>query len=249
MSRCFGYVFPRHKNGQNHERKIEEPVVPLDRNLYGHPLARLLWEKTIRASFIRTRMGENSELGMYCSFVVNKAYFSQKNVDDIRIAGKKQNLAPMWKRLMKKTWILTNLHHFLTTCIRDALSGHAKPNEAHHWTEHKNVRITYFCWSNREIYRDGKKPHAQNRGVVPTTWGGHAQKMRWAILRTGTQESGATSDHQFQARRTWISPRIVRSLRTNCLEMFVLGTNRTTWHPVVREQIGKISHTMNSSMW
>ena len=43
---------------------IEDPVVPLERNLYGHPLAGLLWEKTVRRSFIRTWMGESSELGM-----------------------------------------------------------------------------------------------------------------------------------------------------------------------------------------
>ena len=24
---------------------MEDPIVPLERNLYGHPLARLLWEK------------------------------------------------------------------------------------------------------------------------------------------------------------------------------------------------------------
>ena len=31
--------------------------------------------------------------------------------------------------------------------------------------------------------------------------------------------------------------------------MFVLGTNWTTWHPVVGEQIGKISHQKDRSLW
>ena len=25
--------------------RMEDPVVPLERNLYGHPLARLVWER------------------------------------------------------------------------------------------------------------------------------------------------------------------------------------------------------------
>ena len=35
---------PRHK-GLKSWVKTEYPVVPLERNLYGHPLARLLWER------------------------------------------------------------------------------------------------------------------------------------------------------------------------------------------------------------
>ena len=55
---------PRHTLPKSWE-KIEDPVVLLDRNLYGHPLPGLLWEKTIRRSLIRTRMGESPEMGMY----------------------------------------------------------------------------------------------------------------------------------------------------------------------------------------
>ena len=33
---------------------MEDPVVPLERNLYGHPLAGLLWER----QFVETWMGE-----------------------------------------------------------------------------------------------------------------------------------------------------------------------------------------------
>ena len=67
---------PRHKWSKSWE-KIEDPVVPLERNLYSHPSAGLLWEKAIRATFIRTWMGENSELGMYVRSSNNKGYFCQ----------------------------------------------------------------------------------------------------------------------------------------------------------------------------
>ena len=36
---------PRHKWPKSWSSMEEDPVVPLGRNLYGHPLARLLWEK------------------------------------------------------------------------------------------------------------------------------------------------------------------------------------------------------------
>ena len=39
-----GYVLPKHKWPKSWS-SMEDPVVPLDRNLYGHHLAGLLWEK------------------------------------------------------------------------------------------------------------------------------------------------------------------------------------------------------------
>ena len=49
----FGYAF-HDTNGQNHG-KNEDLVILLERNLYGHPLTGLLWE----------RQRESTELGMH----------------------------------------------------------------------------------------------------------------------------------------------------------------------------------------
>ena len=43
---------------------MEDPVVPLERNLYGHPLAGLLWERISEEDPIEAWLGENSKLGM-----------------------------------------------------------------------------------------------------------------------------------------------------------------------------------------
>ena len=43
---------------------MEDPVVPLERNLYGHPLAGLKRE-AIRQSSIEARLGKSSKLGMF----------------------------------------------------------------------------------------------------------------------------------------------------------------------------------------
>ena len=59
---------------------MEDPVVRPERNLYAHLLAGLLREKAIRESSIGTPLGY---------------------VDDFKLAGKKNNLDPMWKTLMR----------------------------------------------------------------------------------------------------------------------------------------------------
>ena len=80
---------PRHKWPKSWS-SIEDPVVPLERNLYGHPLTGLLWERQF-------------EKNWECLFVHReKGLFLSVYVDDIKLAGKKQNLDPMWKLLNKE---------------------------------------------------------------------------------------------------------------------------------------------------
>ena len=80
--------------------KIEDPVVLLERNLYRHPLAGLLWERLVEAALLQLgwekvpnweRMFVHRKQGLFLSVCVN----------DIKVAGKKQNMASMWKKLMK----------------------------------------------------------------------------------------------------------------------------------------------------
>ena len=54
---------PRHKWPKSWS-SMEDPVVPLERILYGHPLTGLLWERQFEKNPIETWMGENSKLGM-----------------------------------------------------------------------------------------------------------------------------------------------------------------------------------------
>ena len=43
-AQTFGYVY-QNTNGPKSWSSMEDPVVPLERNLHGHPLAGLLWER------------------------------------------------------------------------------------------------------------------------------------------------------------------------------------------------------------
>ena len=78
---------------------MEDPVVPLEKNLYGHPLAGLLWEK----QFENILLKHGWEKIPNCEYLfvhLEKGLFLSAYVDDIRLAGKKQNLDPMWKILV-----------------------------------------------------------------------------------------------------------------------------------------------------
>ena len=65
-------------------------------------ISRIAMGMTIRRSFFRTWMGENSDLGMHVrSSETSDISVSICGWDDIKMTGKKQNVAPMWKKLME----------------------------------------------------------------------------------------------------------------------------------------------------
>ena len=80
---------------------MEDPVVPLERNLYGHPLAGLLWERQFEKIILKH--GWEKIPNWECLFVHReKGLFLSVYVDDIKLAGKEQNLDPMWSLLNKE---------------------------------------------------------------------------------------------------------------------------------------------------
>ena len=90
---------PRHKSKS--WSSMEDPVVPLERNLYGHPLAGLLWERQFEKVLLKH--GWEKIPNWECLFVHReKGLFLSVYVDDIKLAGKKHNIDPMWKVLNKE---------------------------------------------------------------------------------------------------------------------------------------------------
>ena len=77
--------------------KIMVPVwKTLERNLYGHPLAGLLWERQFEKVLLK--YGREKVSNWECLFVHReKGLYSSVFVDDIKLVGKKQNINPMWK--------------------------------------------------------------------------------------------------------------------------------------------------------
>ena len=91
---------PRHKWPKSWS-SMEDPVVLLERNLYGHPLAGVLLERQFEK--ILLKYGWENVSNCECLFVHReKGLFLSVYVDDITLAGKKQNINPMWKLLNKE---------------------------------------------------------------------------------------------------------------------------------------------------
>ena len=91
---------PRHTWPKSRS-KFEDPVVPLERNVYGHPLAGLQCERQFEEVLLGP--GMEKEPNWVCLFVHRKqGLFLSVYVDDIKLTGKKQHVDPMWKVLNKE---------------------------------------------------------------------------------------------------------------------------------------------------
>ena len=132
---------PRHKWPKSWS-SMEDPVVPLERNLYGHPLAGLLWERQFEK--ILLKHGWEKIPNWECLFVHReKGLFLSVYVDDIKLAGKKQNLDPMWKVLNKEV-DLGEPTSFLGSCIL-GMHSTTMPNKQRYCGQLQNhVRIANF---------------------------------------------------------------------------------------------------------
>ena len=152
MSRCLDTFSTTQKWPKSWE-KIEEPVVPLDRNLYGRPLARLLWKRQFEEAL--SERGWEKIPNWECMFVQLTRLVSVSICGWHEDCWKEAEFGSNVEDIDEKTWILTNLHHFLTTCIWDALSGHANQmrpslNSTQKWSNH------VFLLEQQSNYRDGK---------------------------------------------------------------------------------------------
>ena len=92
---------PRHKWPKSWS-SLEDPVVPLDRNLYGHPSAGLLWRRQFGK--ILLKHGWKKVSNCECFFVHRATgLFLSVYVDVIELAGKTENTEPTlkfpWKTL------------------------------------------------------------------------------------------------------------------------------------------------------
>jgi len=77
---------------------IEKPVVPLLRNLYGHPLAGLLWERHCRRAILKH--GFEPVKGWECLYVHRKKQlFLSVYVDDFKMAGNSNHFSSTWRDL------------------------------------------------------------------------------------------------------------------------------------------------------
>ena len=79
---------------------IADPICILKRNLYGHPLAGLIWEKHCHEKILS--LGFEPVPFWECLFQHKaKQLFLSIYVDDFKMAGKAENIKPMWEQIGK----------------------------------------------------------------------------------------------------------------------------------------------------
>ena len=84
-----------------HWDSIDKPVCKLRLNLYGHPMAGLIWEKWCDKAI--TDCGFEKILSWECLYVHPiKQLFLSVYVDDFKMSGNKANIKDMWKSLGQK---------------------------------------------------------------------------------------------------------------------------------------------------
>ena len=104
---------------------MEDPVVPLERNLYGHPLAGLFWEMQFEK--ILLKYGCKKFSNWECLFVHReKGLFSSVYVDDIKLAGQKQQILIRCEKYSIKKLIWENQHFSLIMCTWSVLKDNVK---------------------------------------------------------------------------------------------------------------------------
>ena len=114
---------PRHKWPKSWS-SMEDPVVPLERNLYGHPLAGLLWERQFEK--ILLKHGWEKIPNWECLFVHReKGLFLSVYVDDKNWLERNTILIPCGKYSTKKS-IWENQHLSWIMYTWDALKENAK---------------------------------------------------------------------------------------------------------------------------
>ena len=105
----FGYVY-RSTKWPKSWSSVEDPVVLLERNLYGHLLAGLLVERQFEKVLLEHRWEK--------VFGWERGLFLSVYVDDIQLAGKTENMEPTWKILMKDVEPTSFLDHVYLGCTQ-----------------------------------------------------------------------------------------------------------------------------------
>ena len=229
-----------------------DSVVPLERNLYGYPWAGLSWERQFEK--ILLKYGWEKIPNWECLFVHReKGLFLTVSVDDIKLAGKKQNLDPMWKVLNKEVDLgepTSFLDHVYLGCTQRQCQT-SKDTVDNYRTMFES-RIS-AGEGGREITIPSKSSY-----FFMVLWHGWScQEMCGTILWVGKQDDLKTlqsinSVHwwpSFQKRRIEIRGRTVKSVLSSCSEMLALGTYWKTWYSLVSEQTCTIDYKIDQGFW
>ena len=191
--------------------------------------------------------GRKFQIGNVSSFIVKKVLFLSVYVDDIKLAGKKHNIDPMWKVLNKEVDLgepTSFLDHVYLGCTqrqceisKDVVDNHrnfvwiANFRERNRGSFH-TLRIFFFL-----------------HGLIMD---GHARKWVEGYCELANKTNSTTLQSIYSMTTTskkkkWNLLDNCPSMLSNCSEMLIFGKNWTTWYFMVSEQTCTINHKMDRS--
>ena len=194
------------------------------------PISWIVMGKTNRRSFIRNWMGESTELGMYVPS-------SKTRVISASTCGWHQN---GWKEAEHGSHVEETdekIGHWRThiiswPCLLGMHSEKMQPGWNNHWTIHKNVWITYFCWNNWKTARERHCTQKLWRG--PTTWKDMLRNASCDTVNWQTRKWSHCTNYRILVWMIINSNRRSWNQLENC-QMFArkLSCNPCTWHELV----------------
>ena len=128
---------------------IDDPVVPLERNLYGHPLAGLLWNRNVGWACVCL----HRKLPSFLSVYVNNIKMSRRTQNMPKMCGKLHNDQPTHGRSCSNVcWTLLRngaqdddiLHKVSTPCLDD---HHVKPEDLKIVGQLSGICSVIFYWN------------------------------------------------------------------------------------------------------
>ena len=204
---------------------MEDPVVPLERNLYGHPSAGLLRERQFEKVLLEH--GWEKLPNWECHFVQReKGLFLSVYEDDIKMIGKKQNLDPMWRVFNKEVDLgepTSFLDHVHLGCTQQQCEKSKDIVDNHRTVFEPRISVGLE-----------KLPFLQNLRISSLSYdmAGHAKKRYCELANKTIQQFHKVSipciDDQHFKEEEIKSVSELSIMFSNCSEMLILGKNWTT---------------------
>ena len=219
---------------------MEEPSCSSWAEFVRSSFSRTIMGKAIWENLVRTWLGEKFLIGNVSLFIVKKDYSYLCSWSDVdgwhKLAGKEQNLDPMWKVFNKEVDLgepTSCLDHAYLVCT---------PKQCE---TSKDIVDNYRTMFESRISAGGSReitiPSKSSYFFMVLWHGWSCKEVCGTILWVGKQDNSATlqsiySMHRWpplQRRRNEICWRIVKYMLSNCSKMLILGTSWTTWYSMV----------------
>ena len=210
---------PRHKCPKSRS-SMEDPVFPLERNLYGHPFAGLLWERQFEEVFFRTRLWKKFQIGN--TYVSCRVCGQQKT--DSEESKHWPNMESTWERSRfgRANIIFRSL---LITLYSTRMRNEDIVEDYRNMFQSRisaGFKEQLPCWkldSDISSWSYNMEGHAKKCMERYCELGNKTTQQLYKVINSRPWWPS------FQRRRIGICWRIVKSMLSNCPEMPVFGTH------------------------